>query len=266
MGRRQSLYFSRQAGRKTSCCLHLPTRRRIINYGGAGSPTISADPLRYGSRFWTLWLPVRCQSQGRGSPRTIVLGITPSELEDEIVEKAYDPLTQTHRPEFKTYENVIRWCKMRVTQKRAKELSEFARKPPVSQIKMLRNEEGQPSRRRSGPEQIPSWAKDIVAAIRGGLGAGPQPVTQDKAEVPPPPEPALNAVRPSPKPKAKARSFSFKGCWHCGVEGHSRSACEEFKKLMANHNRVSPTSQSGNSQWVTSASTRLRRRKLRKPE
>ena len=161
--------------------------------------------------------------------RNMVMGIIPTALEDEIIEKSYDPVTNAPNPQFRTYETIIRWCRSRIEQKRAKELSEFTRKPNQGQVKSL-IEEGK-------AEVVPSWAKEILASVRS-LPTSSQPPA---ADVPPPPE-TLNAVRPSPKPKAKAkagnRGFTFKGCWHCGKDepNHSRKNCQLFLKILKEAN------------------------------
>ena len=177
--------------------------------------------------------------------RNMVMSVIPSDMEDEIVEKSFDVLTQRYRPEFRTYEGIIRWCKLKVSQKRTKELSEFARKPPSGHLKSLndrRTEDMAGGEGARSAEPVPLWAKDLIAAIqmsRTGTTSAPSPTA---GSVEPPPEPLLHALRPNLRPKAKTkagvRSFSFKGCWHCGKDepGHSRKNCPGFLKLLKDSN------------------------------
>ena len=74
------------------------------------------------------------------------------------------------------------------------------------------------------PDEPPAWFKDYVNRLeqKGDKPTGPRPHTGD---------------RRSTGDRAKSARFIFKGCWHCGKEGHSRNACEQFKKLMADANK-----------------------------
>ena len=54
-----------------------------------------------------------------GVLRTMLLGIIPTEFEDELLSKPY----------IKTWQEIIQWCKVKTVYKRQKVLAEAARKP-----------------------------------------------------------------------------------------------------------------------------------------
>ena len=151
--------------------------------------------------------------------RNMLLGILPKSIEQEILDKS-------HRPEFKTYEGIIKFCRQRVIQSRTRELSEFARKPSAH-IKGLIADSEAPE-----PPSPQQMLTQILAALQTNNGIAP-----------PPPEALVAAVRPAPKRKVQAGSrqditkkFFFKGCWHCAADDHSRGSCEKFLKELQKAN------------------------------
>ena len=56
--------------------------------------------------------------------RTMLLGVIPTEYEDDILAK----------PEIVTYQDIINYCKVRTTYKRQKALSELTRRQAVASM------------------------------------------------------------------------------------------------------------------------------------
>ena len=176
---------------------------------------------------WVDCLQTHCAEllHAPGILRSMILGIIPSEFEDELLSK----------PHIKTWQEIVEWCKVKTVYKRQKVLAENARRPNGGRINAfmygLENTGGEEEAdieqalnnvAPTNSDAPPAWFQDFINKI-GGQKPTRTPKKDDKAN--------------KDDPKKKSTRIVFKGCWHCGVEGHSRSACEEFKKLMANHNR-----------------------------
>ena len=169
--------------------------------------------------------------------RNMVLSIIPKNLEDEILDQGDDP-------KFRTYVDIIQWCKRKVITLRTKELSELSRKPPgASRVNALRQHDDEPNARTTDDTPPPlSWEgmkKEIVAVLRESIGQ-----TNHQAPVSPPPQ--VHAVtreqRKGDKGKGRGKSpstkFFFKGCWHCGKEEpkHNRQNCPLFEAILKRAN------------------------------
>ena len=85
-------------------------------------------------------------------------------------------------PKFRSYADIIRWCKRKVATLRTKELSELSRKPPgMPRVNSLRSADDEPDTHptRNAPKDM-SWEgmkKEIVTALRESIG---------QTDVPPP--------------------------------------------------------------------------------
>ena len=172
--------------------------------------------------------------------RNMMLSIIPKNLEDEILDEGDDP-------RFRTYTDIILWCKRKVITLRTKELSELSRKPiGASRVNALRQIDDEPNTRATDntPPQL-SWEgmkKEIVAALRDSVGQTNRP-----EPVPPPPQ--VHAVtreqRKGDKGKGRGKSpgggtkFFFKGCWHCGKDTEprrNRQNCPLFEAILKRAN------------------------------
>lgn len=71
------------------------------------------------------------------------------------------------------------------------------------------------------PEQAPAWFKDYINRLEKTKPNGPRP----------PPFPGGSRSKSADR-KKKIR-IEFKGCWHCGTDGHPRGGCEILKNIMA---------------------------------
>ena len=179
---------------------------------------------------WVECLQTHCAEllHAPGVLRSMILGVIPTEFEDELLTK----------PHVKTWQEIVEWCKIKTVYKRQKVLAENARRPNGGRINAFmygleNSEEEVDAETALGAKSTdppagtdssapPAWFQDFVHKL--GTQKNPRkPKKEDKGNV--------------EEPKKKSSRIVFKGCWHCGKEGHSRSACEEFKKLMANHNR-----------------------------
>ena len=170
-----------------------------------------------------------------GILRTMVLGIIPVELEDELLSM----------PHVKTWQEIINWCKIKTVYRRQSILSEAARRPggranslivearqqdrlaaqdedredaPQAQVALV--DDGKP------PEWFKEFHKEYVNALNRGKGGGKGGG-------------AGNAKSPKAKGGGKGRGvrIQFQGCWHCGKAGHARGSCTEFQKIMAKFNK-----------------------------
>ena len=174
--------------------------------------------------------------------RSTILGVVPTEYEDEILS----------RPEVVTYQDIIAFCKKRTTYKRQKALSELTRKPGGKIASLIDDEVA------ASTSVPPAWATDLINAIA-------------KNQVPPPPTPSEEVMAVTQargratgrEPRTGTRSpsgrrafnskFRFKGCWHCGEEGHSRNpkpdkgikGCPKFDKLKKEHGGKPPQGYKG---------------------
>ena len=62
-----------------------------------------------------------------GILRTMLLGVIPTEFEDELLSKPY----------VKSWQEIVQWCKIKTVYKRQKVLAEAARKPSGSRVNYL---------------------------------------------------------------------------------------------------------------------------------
>ena len=73
--------------------------------------------------------------------RNMVLSNIPKNLEDEFLDEGDDP-------KFRTYTDIIQWCRRKIIILCTKELSELSRKPPgASRVSALRQIEDEPNAR-----------------------------------------------------------------------------------------------------------------------
>ena len=64
----------------------------------------------------------------------MILGIIPTEFEDELLSK----------PHIKTWQDIVQWCKVKTVYKRQRVLAEAARKPSGSRVNSLHTEAKEP--------------------------------------------------------------------------------------------------------------------------
>ena len=169
--------------------------------------------------------------------RSMLLGIIPTEYEDEILV----------RPEITTYAEIIEYCKRRTTYKRQKALSELTRRPTNGpRVNALDG-----TSKHVDDDQIPSWAMKLF----GSMVPPPQPFQQapvgGKSEVPD--VAALQRPQTPNGRRAFNLKFRFNGCWHCGEQGHSRKAnaeknikgCPKFEALKSRNQGKPPENYKG---------------------
>ena len=177
---------------------------------------------------WVECLQTYCSEllHAPGTLRSMLLGVIPTEYEDELLS----------RPNIKTWQEIIQWCKTRTVYKRQKLLAEQARKPGgrINQLSHLEVEhdgvqdsEGEPAATASADDEPPAWFHEFVNKLQnrpGGraTGKGTGKGGDNKGK------------------EGKSTRFTFKGCWHCGDLKHSRNKCPAFQKLLADHNRGEP--------------------------
>ena len=174
--------------------------------------------------------------------RSMVFSIIPKTFEDDLLTK----------PEFtRSYHDIIKWCRQKCQILRTRELADFTRKPTgtSSHAKTLRtrlpqmkgggapelsDEDPPPVEEEIPEEEVPAWAKGLLAAIK-------------TSRVPPPPRPTGEPRKKSGNAKQRAvipSGFKFIGCWHCKSPDHSRSGgrdgkgakCPLFAKLLRDSN------------------------------
>ena len=174
---------------------------------------------------WVECLQTHCVEMlhAPGMVRSMLLGVIPTEYEEELLSK----------PHIKSWQEIINWCKLRTTYKRQKVLAEATRKPggrvcALAGVELSDDDdESRPqevAQRSKGQESAPTWAMDLINALATRKKTNnPKPSTKENAD--------------GPKPKVK---FEFKGCWHCGADGHTRRKCKAFEALMAKANAGNP--------------------------
>lgn len=71
---------------------------------------------------WVECLETHCTEllHAPGTLRSMILGVLPSDLEDELLSK----------PNVKTWQEIVSWCKVKTVYRRQNILAEQARKPP----------------------------------------------------------------------------------------------------------------------------------------
>ena len=158
--------------------------------------------------------------QTPGMLRTMLLGIVPTGYEDKLLTN----------PQIKTWQEIIEWCRIKTIYKRQKVLAETARKPGGSRVNALHTEQDSPVKQKplqptpAESTEPPAWFKDYICRVGG----------------PPPPRTPAGAARRDKgngKGKNNKLRIHFSGRWHCGLSGHSRGGCPEFKALMSKHNK-----------------------------
>ena len=183
--------------------------------------------------------------------RTMLLGILPQEIENEIMDKP--------ELEGKDYKGIFDWCKKRIEYKRQKALAEFARKSGGNIIAAVIPDASQSTA--SGYETVYPIPIDPFAQPE----IQPQPPAPViVAPSPPAGYPTIDQMneliaalknqpgRPTKKPTAKARAqkndnkkkfmWDPDDCWHCKGK-HRREDCSEWQKLMKAHNGATPRSE-----------------------
>ena len=151
----------------------------------------------------------------------MIIGVISTEFEDELLSK----------PNVKTWQEIVEWCKVKTVYKRQKFLSEQARRPGGRVAALLIDSDEQD---KAEDEEPPAWFKDYVNKLDGGNRKPPPRNPRDQNS-------KKDKAARSPSPRGdrggnKVR-IHFEGCWHCGVNGHSRGQCDLFKKLMADANK-----------------------------
>ena len=162
-----------------------------------------------------------------GILRTMVLGIIPVELEDELLSK----------PNVKTWQEIINWCKVKTVYRRQKILSEAAKRPGSGRVNSLHAEAREQAEeyREVAPQaqaaqaaapaddsQPPEWFREYVNAVKGKGGGKGASNRRDKGKA---------------EGKSRGVRIQFSGCWHCGKAGHARGGCTEFQEIMAKFNK-----------------------------
>ena len=167
-------------------------------------------------------------------PRAMTLGIIPRSYEDELLPKD---------DEYRTWRDVVNWCRKRTRNLQHRAYADLVRHPRSPAVKgnmhafhaaLPRPSDGDIDVAKSpAPESratdsgAPTWAIDLINAVRD----------LRSSTAPPPPRPH-GAARPTRdvKPggrdaKAGKTRFIFPGCWQCGLEGHQRKDCSEWKSI-----------------------------------
>ena len=158
----------------------------------------------------------------------MTLGVIPKSYEDELMHKEV---------EYPNWRSVISYCTKRTRTLQHRAYADLVRHPRSATVKgsmhafngMPRPSDGDiqtPPHSEEAAQAPPSWASDLINAVRELRGARS-----------PTPPPAPNGVRPpravakaGARPKAGAVKFIFPGCWECGEEGHQRHECGQWKK------------------------------------
>ena len=178
--------------------------------------------------------------------KTMLLGVLPSEIENEIMDK----------PELDgaDYKGIFDWCKKRIEYKRQKALAEFARKSGGNLVAALIPDVSQSTA--SGMEATyPTPIDPFAVPENQSRSSAPTPVAA--APTPPAGYPTIEQMneliaalkgqpaRPprNPRPKAGARPAPGKtkfiwnpdDCWHCKGK-HKREECPAWQKIMKAHN------------------------------
>ena len=117
--------------------------------------------------------------------RTMLLGVIPTEYEDDILAK----------PEIVTYQDIINYCKVRTTYKRQKALSELTRRPGGRINALLDSEKDQAMT--PVVDEPPPWAQALITALTGKKASAPPPPTLSADE--------LNALGQAPRGRTTTR-------------------------------------------------------------
>ena len=179
--------------------------------------------------------------------RTMILGVIPTEYEDEILV----------RPEVITHRDIILFCKNRTTYKRQKALAEITRRSTQGRINHLAEDREEVME--ESTQVMPTWASAIVNSIAKLNSSVPPPAAHSAARPPRVAGDDIAAVQQQVrKPMANGRKafnlkFRFSGCWHCGEEGHSRKenparqikGCPKFETLKKKNDGRPPAGYKG---------------------
>ena len=102
---------------------------------------------------WVECLQTHCSEllHAPGLLRSMILGIIPTEYEDELLAK----------PHIKTWQEIVQWCKLRTVYKRQKVLSEQARRPGgrINQLSQIDVEDDDKpgTDAAAAPTEPPAW-------------------------------------------------------------------------------------------------------------
>ena len=178
----------------------------------------------------------------------MVMATIPKALEDELLTK----------PEHtRSYLDIVAWCRTKCQIIRTRELANFTRRPgnPSGRVNEVRSHAQQvwnefdPIQVQAGstdlypmptsaPAEEPPWVNKLIAAVRQPPRGRSPPKAQTGAA-------AQRPAKRSSTPIKRPEGFSFKGCWHCGDEDHTRSGgrdgkgkkCPLFAKYLQDHNK-----------------------------
>ena len=150
---------------------------------------------------WVECLQTHCAEllAAPGILRTMILGVIPSEFEDELLAK----------PHIKTWQEIVQWCKIKTVYKRQNILAEAARRPGggrvnsvLAYVESSDQADGTPAQAPDESEP-PAWFKDYISKLGPRPGGGSQAARK-------PASPAGN--------RAQRVRMNFEGCWHCGIK------------------------------------------------
>lgn len=117
---------------------------------------------------------------------------------------------------IKTGQEIAAWCNVKTTCKRQKKLAETARKPGGCSNALAYVEAEEPADVPQEPTPAeaaaPQWFQDFVNPLGSGngKGGGRSAAVSGKG--------GGNGTGGN---GAKGPRITFRGCWHCGKEGHS---------------------------------------------
>ena len=153
-----------------------------------------------------------------GILRTMIFGIIPSDFEHKLLAK----------PHIKTWQEIGQWGNIQTLYKRQEVSAEAARRPGGSRINsVLANIE--PVNADTGdrihlpprPDHQPGF-QEYIHALNQGNPKGPRPPGSPRGPLPP-------GGQNGPRPGGTKIRINFKGCWHCGKDGHSLEVVQSSK-------------------------------------
>ena len=187
--------------------------------------------------------------------RTMLIGILPAEIENEIMDKP--------ELEREDYVGIFQWVKKRIEYKRQKALADFARKSGGGLVAAVTSA-GQAASDSGSDIQYPVHVDPFTDAGKSKTSPGTSATV-----APPPPSlegmptrqemrELINALKrqpsrarsPSPRNPRNPRTDGAKvkfawnadDCWHCAGK-HKREDCQAWQKLMKAHNGTTPRAQ-----------------------
>ena len=146
------------------------------------------------------------------------MGIIPSDFEHKLLAK----------PHIKTWQEIGQWGNIQTLYKRQEVSAEAARRPGGSRINsVLANIE--PVNADTGdrihlpprPNHQPGF-QEYIHALNQGNPKGPRPPGSPRGPLPP-------GGQNGPRPGGTKIRINFKGCWHCGKDGHSWEVVQNSK-------------------------------------